>query len=311
MNGKEAMKRLKISRTKLYFYIQNGELIPENPHTFRMEGEYRIPDEQVEALYEKLYPGGITTKEAAAYIGCKPAVIYQAIKNQKLTTHKAEGNYYIEEDEKLEMFKETYRQKLGVEKKTSHYNKQNRTYLFQSYVHRSNGELARIMSIKGDEGYALDAYGERISVTQLLLNYYPCSPYHLGKSTTRKGKVTFRFVKPTHIRSLTYTFIETLVVIVGLKQVRIEEIGTEIEVTCKPFIFRQGEENHDLAELAKRSLVSGKVVQQNNEFAFFSTDKEISLSIDEDQYEALRIKAATWGMTVEEYIVRNLNLIER
>ncbi|MED4128506.1 hypothetical protein [Shouchella miscanthi] len=70
-------------------YIKESLLVPENLDSWHIEGQYVIPEEQVYELKARLYPGGLSTKEAALEVGkgCKPYHILTAINKKQLNVN--------------------------------------------------------------------------------------------------------------------------------------------------------------------------------------------------------------------------------
>ncbi|WP_100374758.1 DNA-binding protein [Bacillus sp. FJAT-45037] len=312
MNAKAAAEILRVSLTTISTYIKEGVLIPDNMDSWHIEGEYIIPDEQVVELKERLYPGGLTTKQTSEYVGngCKPYQILAAINKEELTVKVSnvlsKPVYYVQEDERLEQFKQKFLSKKNRNKK--HFDSQQRIFLYQSYRDKQSGEVVRVMSIDKEEGYALNAMAERVPLTQLPFNYEPLTTYNIGKLNNRIGEVTFSFIIPSHIRALTYAFIEKIAEESGVRNYSIEETDQKLIVKCKPFLIRfdEGSVDHDLLEHAKRSLVSGKVQERKEDFFFASTDRKVSLVLDEDLFAKMEEKAKVEGMNLETFIQEKL-----
>ncbi|WP_368502828.1 DNA-binding protein (plasmid) [Alkalihalophilus sp. As8PL] len=317
MNAKAAAEILNVSLTTISTYIKEGILIPDNMDSWHIEGEYIIPDEQVSELKEKLYPGGLTTKQTSEYVGngCKPYQILTAINKGELSVKVSnvlsKPVYYVQEDERLQQFKEKFLSKKNKSKK--HFDSQQRIFLYQSYRNKQSGEMVRVMSIDKEEGYALNAMGERIPLTQLPLNYEPLTTYNIGKLNNRIGEVTFSFILPSHVRALTYTFIERIAEQSGVRNYSIEETDQKLIVKCKPFLIRfdEGSVDHELLEHAKRSLISGKLQERKEDFFFASTDRKVSLVLDEELFASMEEKAKFEGIDVENYIQEKLKQISK
>ncbi|WP_100374795.1 DNA-binding protein [Bacillus sp. FJAT-45037] len=312
MNAKAAADILSVSLTTISTYIKEGILIPDNMDSWHIEGEYIIPDEQVDMLKEKLYPGGLTTKQTSDYVGngCKPYQILAAINKEELTVKVSnvlsKPVYYVQEDEKLEQFKQKF---LSKKKKSEkHFDSQQRIFLYQSYRDNQSGEVVRVMSIDKEEGYALNAMGERIPLAQLPLHYEPLTTYNIGKLNNRIGEVTFSFIVPSHIRALTFTFIEKIAEQSGVRNYFIEETDQKLIVKCKPFLIRfdEGSVDHDLLEHAKRSLVSGKIQERKEDFFFASTDRKVNVVLEEKLFLEVEKRAKNEGIDVDIFINKTI-----
>ncbi|WEG19185.1 DNA-binding protein (plasmid) [Alkalihalophilus pseudofirmus] len=312
MNAKAAAEILNVSLTTISTYIKEGLLIPDNMNSWHIEGEYIIPDDQVNELKEKLYPGGLTTKQTSEYVGngCKPYQVLNAINKGLLTVKVSDvlskPVYYVQEDDKLEQFKHTFH--IKKDKNQKHFDSQQRIFLYQSYRDKESGEVVRVMSIDKEEGYALNAMGERISLTHLSLHYEPLTDYHIGKLNNRIGDVTFSFIMPSHIRALTYKFIEKIAEESGVRNYSIEETDQKLIVKCKPFLIRFDESSvdHELLDHAKRSLIKGKVQERKEDFFFASTDRKVSLVLEDEMFSEIEKRAKNEGLDVDTFISKTL-----
>lgn len=312
MNAKEAATILHVSMTTISTYIKEGLLVPENLDSWHIEGQYVIPVEQVYELKACLYPGGLSTKEAALEVGkgCKPYHILTAINKNQLNVNTSnvlnKTVYYVIEDASFEQFKENFHRARQTQAK--HFDSQRQLFRFQSHRHRETGEVVRIIAIDKEEGYAVDSMGTKVSLLTLPIEYEPLTAYQIGKLNNRTGQVEFQFAKPTHIHSMTYTLIEQIAAQSGVRNYTITEETNRIVITCKPFLlrFEEGKTDYELIEHAKRGLVKGELQERKEDYFFASTDRKVTITLGEEEYYYIRNLASEHNVPVEEIIKSNL-----
>ncbi|MFS0788787.1 hypothetical protein ABC345_20700 [Shouchella sp. 1P09AA] len=312
MNAREAAAILHVSMTTISTYIKEGLLVPENLDSWHIEGQYVIPEEQVYELRARLYPGGLSTKEAALEVGkgCKPYHILTAINKNQVNVNTSnvlnKTAYYVIEDTSFDQFKENFHRARQTQ--TKHFDSQRQLFRYQSHRHKKTGEVVRIMAIDKEEGYAVDSLGTKVSLLTLPIEYDPLTLYHIGKLNNRTGQVEFQFAKPTHIRSMTYTLIEQIAAQSGVRNYSITEEENKIVITCKPFLlrFEEGDNHYELIEHAKRGLVKGELQERKEDYFFASTDRKVTVTLGEEEYKKLSELTLNHNCTIEDLVRKNL-----
>ncbi|MED4128505.1 hypothetical protein [Shouchella miscanthi] len=164
------------------------------------------------------------------------------------------------------------------------------------------------MSIDNEEGYAVNGMGKRVSLLTLPIEFEPLTAYHIGKLNNRTGQVELQFTKPTHIRALTYTLIEQIAAQSGVRNYTIAEEENKIVVTCRPFLlrFEEGSAGYELIEHAKRGLIKGELHELKQDYFFASTDRKVTLTLSEEEYQYLSEIALENKCTIEDLLRKNL-----
>ncbi|MEC1526064.1 helix-turn-helix domain-containing protein [Neobacillus niacini] len=161
--------------------------------------------EKVKELYRK---PGLTYREVAEELQVSLSTAQKLIKKEipSFTAFYLGKTVSFVRKEDLEVFKEQYK----VERKTPIYDKETNSFLFQSFVHSTTGELARVTEVSTDgDVLAKTERGTDLPLETLVSTGYQSSVQLEEKTANNmRGYCVFRFVKPSHLQSPIYDVVE-------------------------------------------------------------------------------------------------------
>src|SRR5690625_305565 len=244
MNATELARYLELSVQTVYTYIQNGVIVPDNIDSWQIDNQYIISEEEAERVKELLRPDGLTTREVAERVGCEQRHVITAIEEGRLNARVRDitqrKQYFIQEDEKLEQFKQWFHHQHQQEMKIS--DSQKKLYLFQSFYHKTDGTLARITDLNDLSQVATNEKGAKISIEQLQEEYEPVHRYNQQKPIHKPGYCILDFIYPSHVKALTFDFIELVIGEIGINNCDIVIDENRITFSLKPTLLQIDED---------------------------------------------------------------------
>lgn len=309
MNATQLAKYLGVSLQTIYTYIKNGVIVPENLNSWQIDNQYIISDEEAGRVKELLRPDGLTTKEVAEEIGCEQRHVISAIDegrlNAKVRDITKRKQYFVQEDELLDEFKRSFKEEH--KRVTKWHDSQHKLYLFQSFFHRTSGTIARIMNLDDLSQVATDQYGAAISIDKLQAEYDTVHEYKQIKGINKPGMCEIHFMLPSHVRALTYDFIEYVISEVGISNVDIKVEERTIIFSVKPSLYQKSDFfNDELIGHVRRNLQKGQLIERKNDFYLDSNDRRINGIVSLDVQQEIHTKAKNEGVSVEEMVGRLL-----
>lgn len=305
MNATQLAEFLGVSLQTVYTYIKNGIIVPENLDSWQIDSQYIISQEEADRVKELLRPDGLTTREVAELVGCEQRHVIDAINEGKLNVKVRDitkrKQYFVQDDEQLEQFKRSFKQEM--KKSIKYHDPQKKLYLFQSFFHRADGTMARIMNLEEEKSIAIDQFAKNISLEDLKKKYEPARKYVHKKPIHKPGYVDFEFILPSHTKALTYDVIEYIIEEIGINNVVINIEEEKIKFSVKPSLLPIGSFIDDeVTGHLKRSLVKGSIIERKQDIYLDSDDRRVSGIVSTDVQERIQEMAKSEGISMEEMV---------
>ncbi|OAH56837.1 hypothetical protein AWH48_19620 [Domibacillus aminovorans] len=280
---KEVAALLNKSVPTIYKYVREGKLTPLPDHKWRMQSTRLFPKDQVEELKEKQEKKlGLTTSEAADYLGITRSTLFRFIKEEKIPsvkgTLRGREVSYINEEDLQRYAKENfdYLEQERIKKRTFYDKKQNIAF-YQRFSSSKIEEARLIWDEKGEWQFLLLPSRKVVSYNEGIYKYDLCPFYSLtyGKNLTSPGfaKVTLPLNHP-----LTMQFIDLVYQQCDLSNVYIDfneafpHEMSEMSLLLKNTIFDNT--NETISQYVKMHLVEGSL-QINSESMRIESDEVI------------------------------------
>jgi excisionase family DNA binding protein len=301
---KEVAQRLNKSISTIYRYVNEKKLRPVYEDKWQIDSSLLFREEDVDRLIEEQQnKPGYTTGEVAAKLSKHPSTIAMYIKTGKLKTERKKYKGRIlnfisleELDRIKEEFGEAEKGYLNI------FDKQNNIYLYQSY-RDYNGNTARIMSLEEPLVAELEN-GSNINIDMLKHNgYVPVFDLKPHKYISKKGYLRFQFKEKPYLNSSQLNLIETLIIGMGYKNVKIREDKEDLTVFVKP----------GLLKVTRSSLIScndelnahlafGSIVQRHDGLLLQSDYMPVLTHVRKDIKEKLKHFSRLEKVTLDDYL---------
>lgn len=261
----EAAEFLEVTPNTIYQYIKNKILNPCNLEEFEYSRQYLFTHEELERVKKEFFKPGLTTTEVSKILNVKPHTVFTYIKEGKLPAEKKEYKgrliYFIQEKD-LSNFQSTLQQRQKNSRR-SFYLKSHNICLFQLFIHTDTNQKARIIELSKKDIVLQfeDGRFETISLHNFSESCFSPAYTISSELIHRKGEVTFKFPKPRTIEAISYFFIDYLFQHVGYSNMMISEKNEMITVKVKPVSLHISQEESDLLDLMKQSLVNGELIE--------------------------------------------------
>lgn len=309
---KEVAQRLNKSISTIYRYVNEKKLQPVYEDKWQIDSSLLFREGDVDLLMnEQQTKPGYTTGEVATKLSKHPSTIAMYIKTGKLKTEKKEYKgrilNFISEQELDRLKKEIIKNEneyLNI------YDKQHNVYLYQSFRDH-NGNRARIMNL-GDSGFAELENGSRVSAERLNeLGFLPLYQLKPQKYVTKKGNVHFHFEKNSNLVSNHLNIIETLILCMGEKNVKIRKEESGLAVFVKPGLLTINQKAYPSLDVLKSHLISGNITQRHDGILIQTNYTQILSQVQKEIKQELKYRAHTNKMTLDDYIesilIKHLN----
>ncbi|MFJ6414349.1 helix-turn-helix domain-containing protein [Terribacillus saccharophilus] len=302
---KEVARRLNKSISTIYRYVNEKKLRPVYEDKWQIDSSLLFREHDVDQLMnEQQNKPGYTTGEVAAKLSKHPSTIAMYIKTGKLKTEKREYKgrilNFISEDELEKLHKEIGEKGSGY---LNIFDKQRNIHLYQSFQD-SKGNKARIMSLD-NHGVAELEDGSSISIEKLYqLDYLPVFDVKPQRYVTKKGYVHFRFREPIHSKSTHLDIIESLLINLGEKNVKIRAEERGLNVFVKPGLLKTIKTSNLSFEyeLLNTHIKSGILIRRHDGILLQTNYTQLISQVHKDVKQNLKIMAHSKGMTLDDYI---------
>jgi excisionase family DNA binding protein len=294
-----------ITEQTIYSLVKRGEITPINKEDWTIDGTYYFNAATTEKVKEIYHKPGLTNKEVAEALQISLSTAQKLIKTKEIpsfTSFYLGKTVSFVKKEDLEAFMVVHQ----FERKTPIYNKETNTFLFQSFVHSTTGEIARIQEISTDGNViAITERGTFISLEELLKQGYSSRISLLEKKNNNKrGYCVFRFVKPSQLQSSIYEIIELFFQQVGANNMKVKLIEEIIEVSVKPSLLPFDKEEHKpFINLLQHNVLEGKVLVRHKG-VMLDSDLEtihtvIPTSLKKKVAQVIKMEES---MTIEDFV---------
>lgn len=296
---KEAAELLKITPATIYKYIREGKLRPILKGSEKMISESDI--ENIKLYFSK---PGLTTGEAATFLGVHPTTVYQLIKTGVL---KAEKKYYrgkrlnFLDIDQLDEYKNNYILKKG---KKSYIDKDTGYVLFQQFINQEGIPDNRIMLGENGKMYLYTYDHKQIPLNDIKPSGFSSitSFSNIGY-ITKRGHASFVFQEVNnHFLSIIDLFYKHL----GTKNMNIYFNDHNIHVEVKP-IFIEEQLSSELYTYLVKHLHSGDIKQTLDGFFIEGDLDTITIAVSPDIKEKIKKIAKESNSSMEDVVVKILN----
>ncbi|SEO09311.1 DNA binding domain-containing protein, excisionase family [Terribacillus saccharophilus] len=300
---KEVAQRLNKSISTIYRYVNEKKLRPVYEDKWQIDSSLLFREEDVDRLIEEQQnKPGYTTGEVAAKLSKHPSTIAMYIKTGKLKTEKREFkgrilNFISEQD------LETLQKEIG-EKESGYisiFNKQHNIHLYQSFQD-SKGSKARIMSLDGP-GVAELEDGNRIGIERLFqLGYTPYYNLKPQRYVTKKGYIQFQFRGSINPKSIHINIIESLIINMGHKNVKLREEEWGLNLYVKPGLIRNNDNLYLTYESLNSYLVDGYLIQRHDGILLQTDYMPILAHVSKSTKDNLKHYSKISKLSLDDYV---------
>lgn len=261
----EAAEFLDVTTNTIYQYIKQDILRPSNLEEFKYSREYKFTQEELERVQSLFKKPGLTTTEVGKLLNVKPHTVFTYIKEGKLPAvqkeYKGRMIYFIKEEDAAH-FQQSLQQKQKVSRQ-SFYVKPYSVALYQLFTHEESHKKARIVELSKKEAIVQFDDGNIETVPLQSFTEQMFQPVYAVRKEKlhRKGKITFKFPKPRNIHAVSYYLIDLFFQQVGFPNMMIIEKNEMVLIEVKPLVLELSQEQSDVLDLMKQSLVDGELIE--------------------------------------------------
>jgi len=305
ISTKEMAKLLNISEQTIYSLVKREEIVPINKNDWTIDGTYYFSPETVEKVKEMYRKPGLTNKDVAEMLGVSLSTAQKLIKTGKIPSFTAfylgKQISFVQEEDLLD-----YMEHHQIESKTPIYHKETNTFLYQSFIHATTKEIARVMEIT-QEGIVRTKTerGTFLQLDELLEQGYVASDELKSmKAINKRGYAQFMFVKPSQLNSPIYKVLEQLFLFVGPYNMKVKEReDATIEVFVKPFLLPFNREEHGVEiNLLQHNIIEGTVSVRHKGVMVDSDLETIHTVIPSHVKEKVAQVVREEEMTIEDFV---------
>ncbi|MEK4297366.1 helix-turn-helix domain-containing protein [Paenibacillus sp. FSL R5-0914] len=321
LNINQVAEELKVTLSTVYKLIDHPDplkkLEPVNPESYRGEGGYRFRKEDVERIKPLYISKDLTTTQAAARIGRSKTFLQNLMRNGELSYYEAyfrgKNTFFIKEEDLLE-----YEQsKPSNVKSNTLYDKKTGAFLFQPYLNKENGRIARIMEMERIspmkiKAKMIDEGGKGISYEEAIATWKPLIQLERKESNSAYGYACFNFPIPTFLDSMIYTIIEQFYQHVGPANMRISKEEASLVVKVKKCVLKgiSPLTYPDFIDKLKLYIRSGEIISEGEDTVINTCFSPITFYLQESRKSLILKQASEKGMTIQEWLEDHFNNYE-
>lgn len=297
----DAAEILKVKPSTIHKYVKEGKLKPVYESNWHIDTSKMFYLDEVYALKQSLDKPGITTGQAAKFLGLKQVTVFQYIQKGILKASKKKyrgREIFFIEPEDLEQFKSNYEERKKQDHK-EFYDRKTGYAWFQQFKDTTGKQVGRIL---------LDETGEpALYINEVKIPYEdietkgfkPARPIKEIDYKTRKGIAKFRFVESHE----TFEAIELFYHYLGPKNMRVANKGDrQIEVEIKPVLIEE-DIPESIYHLLDESIVEGSI-EKRLKGIFIDSDVEVlAVPVPIKLKNLIREDAKKSESTIEDLVV--------
>ncbi len=259
----------------------------------------------------------LTTTQAAARIGRSKTFLQNLMKNGELQYYEAyfrgKNTFFIKEEDLIK-----YKQnKPSSVKSNIIYDKKTGTFLFQPYINKVNGRIARIMEMERISPTKIttvfiDEGGKEFSYEEAMTTWEPLIQLERKEKNSAYGYACFEFPKPTFLDSMIYSIIEQFYQHAGPANIRITKEAATLMVEVKKCVLKSISPltHPDFIDKLKLFITSGEIVFEGDDTVINTCYSPITFYLRESQKSLIIQQAAEKGMTIQEWLEDHFNNYE-
>lgn len=321
LNINQVAEELNVTISTVYKLIDHSDplkkLEPVNMESYRGEGGYRFREEDVERIKPYYISKDLTTTQAAARIGRSKTFLQNLMKNGELQYYEAyfRGKYtfFIKEEDLLK-----YEQnKSSSVKSNIIYDKKTGIFLFQPYINKVNGRIARIMEMERIsptkiKTVFIDEGGKEFPYEEAMESWKPLIQLERKEKNSAYGYACFEFPKPTFLDSMIYSIIEQFYQHAGPANIRITQEANSLVVEVKKCVLKgiSPLTHLDFIDKLKSFIKSGEIITKGEDTVISTSYSPITFYLQERKKSIILKEAAKKGMTIQEWLEEYFNNYE-
>ncbi|TKI31285.1 DNA-binding protein [Bacillus cereus] len=303
MNTTEVKEYLGVSHFVVNNLMKQGQLVPINKDTWRLDGSFLFEREDVEVIKKERETEGLTLYQASKKYDVSTYQLEKWLEDGELTVtvqaHRNREMKFIKEDE-LRQLVHRFDQVNAMYTYSQKYN----TVLFQRYI--QGNTIARIISIpKRGDIMLVDEFGTEFTLKEAnKLGYAPAYALSDKPRSHHQRFVTFRIPKSDQLRNSSFQLIDLILQYVSPRNIKVsvEEEFWYINVRQSLIKLPMGMQLEWIESLTPY-LIEGKLVKRVNNSVYLdssSVTKPVTMSSKE--YKAINKIIEETNSTIEEFI---------
>ncbi|PGT54833.1 DNA-binding protein [Bacillus cereus] len=303
MNTTEVKECLEVSNFVINNLMKQGQLVPINKDTWRLDGSFLFKREDVEAIKKERETEGLTLYEASKKYNVSTYQLGKWLEDRELTAtiqeHRNRETKFIKEEE-LRQLVHRFDQANALYAYSQKYN----TILFQRYI--QGNTTARVISIpKRGDIMLIDEFGNKFTLKEAKKLGY-ISAYKLSDKPRSHHQrfVKFRLPKSDQIRSSSFQLVDLILQYVSPRNVKVsEEKGFWYFDVRQSLIELPMGMQMEWIETLTPYLIEGKLIKRINNSVYLdssSVTKPVTMSSKE--YQAINKIVKKTNSTIEEFI---------
>lgn len=303
MNTTEVKEYLGVSHFVVNNLMKQGQLVPINKDTWRLDGSFLFEREDVEAIKKERKTEGLTLYQASKKYDVSTYQLEKWLEDGELTVtvqeHRNREMKFIKEEE-LRQLVHRFDQVNAMYTYSQKYN----TVLFQRYIHGNT--IARIISIpKRGDIMLVDEFGSEFTLKEAnKLGYAPAYELSDKPRSHHQRFVKFRIPKSDQLRNSSFQLIDLILQYVSPRNIKVsvEEEFWYFDVRQSLIELPMGMQLEWIESLTPY-LIEGKLVKRVNNSVYLdssSVTKPVTMSSKE--YKAINKIIEETNSTIEEFI---------
>ncbi|MCQ6530808.1 DNA-binding protein [Bacillus mycoides] len=303
MNTTEVKECLEVSNFVINNLMKQGQLVPINKDTWRLDGSFLFKREDVEAIKKERETEGLTLYEASKKYNVSTYQLGKWLEDRELTAtiqeHRNRETKFIKEEE-LRQLVHRFDQANALYAYSQKYN----TVLFQRYI--QGNTTARVISIpKRGDIMLIDEFGNKFTLKEAKKLGY-ISAYKLSDKPRSHHQrfVKFRLPKSDQIRSSSFQLVDLILQYVSPRNIKVsEEKGFWYFDVRQSLIELPMGMQMEWIETLTPYLIEGKLIKRINNSVYLdssSVTKPVTMSSKE--YQAINKIVKKTNSTIEEFI---------
>lgn len=303
MNTIEVKEFLGVSNFVVNNLMKQGQLVPINKDTWRLDGSFLFKREDVEAIKKERETEGLTLYQASKKYDVSTYQLEKWLEEGQLTAtiqeHRNRETKFIQEEE---LSKLVYR--LDQANALYTYSQKYNTVLFQRYI--QGNTIARVISIpKRGDIMLIDEFGSEFTLKEAKkLGYVPAYELSDKPRSHHQRFVKFRIPKSDQLRNSSFQLIDLIIQYVSPRNLKVseEEGFWYFDVRQSLIELPMGMQMEWIDSLTPY-LIEGKLIKRvNNSVYIDSSSMTKSVTMSCKEYQAINKIVEETNSTIEDFI---------
>lgn len=301
----QAADILEVKVSTIHKYVNEGKLKPVYEDNWQIDTTKLFYEDDVLKLKNELIKPGITTGEAAEFLGLHITTISQYIQkgiiHAQRKPYKGRELYFIEPKELERVKSELSQQKQNAPK--DFFDRKQKLVWFQALQNEGTGEFGRILLNEEMEPELITNQNRKIPYDDITRSgFVPVYQLADDKYIHKKGYALFELPYEFNLGATIYKVMDEFYKIAGPKNMKVLVFNQKILVEVKPVLLPIID-NQNMIDVLTSTVKKGEVYVRHNGVYIDSEIETITFSLSSDLKQQIKEDAEKNNVNMEDYVL--------